>query len=363
MKIAVYTMAKNEAAHVARFAETVQGADYVVVTDTGSTDGTQDLLRQKGITVHEARIMPWRFDLGTNQALCNVPADADVCVKLDLDEVLWTPNGQPWRDVILQHWQPHVNRLRYWYTWSWHKRGEVPAVRFRTANIHRRDNFIWRHPGHSALTCNDFSKTMHTIDVYDMEIHHYMINKGRPDYIALLQLAVHECKCPRTLYYLGREYFFRARNENATNTLEEYLAHPEARWKAERAEAMRMLGITAARTGDHNTAAAYLQRAIAEWPNVRDLWFSLLQHFHTIGDFRGGYWAGHRTLAITERDLQFTGHNGDAWQELPFLFTAQCAWHVGFHDEARNLIAQARAINPQSPTVREFQLITGGLPQ
>jgi glycosyltransferase involved in cell wall biosynthesis len=74
-KIAVYTMAKNEAEHVGRFAATVRGADRVVVTDTGSTDGTPDLLRDAGIEVHSARIVPWRFDVASNVALAHVPDD------------------------------------------------------------------------------------------------------------------------------------------------------------------------------------------------------------------------------------------------------------------------------------------------
>lgn len=362
MKIAIYTMAKNEAQHVQRFAETTRGADYVVVTDTGSTDGTQDLLRDRGITVHDARIVPWRFDMGTNQAMNNVPGDVDCCIKLDLDEVLWTPDGRPWREVVEELWSPDVHRLRYWYTWSWHVRGEVPAVRFRTANIHGRDNFLWRHPGHAALTCTDFTKSKKMVDTNALEIHHYMISKGRPDYIALLQLAVHECKCPRTLFYLGREYYFRKKHENAFNTLEEYLAHPDAHWKAERAEAMRMLGVTARNMGDNNLASVYFHRAIAEWPAVRDLWFALLEHFNLMGDWLGGYWAGHKCLPITERDSQFTGHTGEAWQELPYLLTANCAWQLGIKSEAQLLLEEAQKQNPDSTRVREFKMMMGGLP-
>ncbi len=197
-KIAVYTMAKNEAAHVKRFAETTRGADLVVVTDTGSTDGTPDLLRAEGIEIHTARVIPWRFDIATNTALAHVPADVDVCVKLDLDEVLYTRDGSPWRDEIDRLWTPAVNRLRYWYTWSWHIPGDVPAVRFRTENIHHRSGFVWRHPAHAALTCTTEGKQTATSD--KLEIHHYMVAKGRPDYLDLLQLAVVENECPRTLF-------------------------------------------------------------------------------------------------------------------------------------------------------------------
>ena len=99
-KIAVYTMAKNEAKNVEAFVETTRGADYVVVTDTGSTDGTPELLEKHGVIVKSCRVIPWRFDVATNCALCNVPEDADICVKLDLDERLVTTDGSHWRDAL-----------------------------------------------------------------------------------------------------------------------------------------------------------------------------------------------------------------------------------------------------------------------
>jgi hypothetical protein len=135
-RIAVYTMAKNEAEHVGRFAATVRGADRVVVTDTGSTDGTPDLLRDAGIEVYTARIVPWRFDVASNVALAHVPDDVDVCVKLDLDEVLWTTDGSPWREEIERLWQPGVHRLRYWYTWSWQPRPKEPPKTGQAPGIH-----------------------------------------------------------------------------------------------------------------------------------------------------------------------------------------------------------------------------------
>ena len=62
-------------------------ADGVFVLDTGSTDGTPELLRQLGAHVTQEIITPWRFDTARNRALALVPEDADLCVCTDLDEV------------------------------------------------------------------------------------------------------------------------------------------------------------------------------------------------------------------------------------------------------------------------------------
>jgi len=356
LKIAVYTMAKNEADHVQRFAETTRGADAVVVTDTGSTDGTPDLLRDAGVTVHTSSIVPWRFDLGTNCALCHVPDDIDVCVKLDLDEVLYMPDGRDWRAEIEELWTEGTRQMRYWYTWSWHETGKVPAVRFRTGNIHARNNYIWKHPGHAALTSTLKGKT---IDAKSLEIHHYMTGKGRPDYLSLLQLAVWEQKCPRTLFYLGREYSFRKMSQECINTMTEYLEHPDTFWSAEKANALRHIGISWERLGDMDKALGFLMRAQAECPSVRDLWWELLRFFHTHGDFAGGYWAGIKTLSITERDRQWIAHTADAWREKPLVYTAKCAEQMGKRDEAMRLLQQGLELNPSSKEGRELAVILG----
>lgn len=356
-KIAVYTMAKNEAAHVARFAETTRGADLVVVTDTGSTDGTPDLLRDHGITVHTSHIVPWRFDMGTNCALCHVPADYDICVKLDLDEVIFSCDGSDWRSEIERLWTGKVNQLKYWYTWSWHVPGQVPAVRFRTSNVHSRNGFVWRHAGHAGLYST--VQGSQSADAYNFEIHHYMVTKNRPNYMPLLQLAVKENRCPRTLFYLGREYSFRRMHAECINTLKEYLHHPESTWKAERANAMRHMALSYEAMNDYNAAFSWLMQAHGEYPGVRDMWWETLRFFHTTGDFMGGYWAGIKCLSITQRDVQWTAHTAAAWLDEPYVLTAKCAWHIGKQDEAARLLLQGLELNPNSTTAREFALSAG----
>ena len=78
MRIAVVTIAKDEAKHAKRWCDFTADADVRIVLDTGSTDGTQDILRENGVTVHERTFDPWRFDHARNAALELVPEDVDV---------------------------------------------------------------------------------------------------------------------------------------------------------------------------------------------------------------------------------------------------------------------------------------------
>ena len=120
MKVAIYALAKNEAANVARWEESCRDADVRVVTDTGSADDTVQLLEAAGVTVARGAPIPWRWDDAHNLSLMHVPADVDVAIRLDLDEAL----DPGWRAALEAAWKPETTKLRYWYWWS-------DALRFR----------------------------------------------------------------------------------------------------------------------------------------------------------------------------------------------------------------------------------------
>ena len=89
MKVAVYTIALNEEQFVERWYNSVKDdADYLLIADTGSTDGTIEKARALGINVVSICVRPWRFDQGRNVSLGLVPADMDYCIPLDMDEIM-----------------------------------------------------------------------------------------------------------------------------------------------------------------------------------------------------------------------------------------------------------------------------------
>ncbi len=139
MKIAVYGICLNEERFVDRFMDSIADADLVVIADTGSTDGTIEAFARRGVTVHSIAIEPWRFDVARNAALALVPEDVDVCISLDLDEVMMPR----WRRVIEHAWRPPINHLTYTHAWSRDVTGLWHRSTWTTASPSRH-GFVWQ---------------------------------------------------------------------------------------------------------------------------------------------------------------------------------------------------------------------------
>jgi glycosyltransferase involved in cell wall biosynthesis len=130
MKVAIYTIALNERQFVDTWFEAAKDADYLMIADTGSTDGTVERARELGIHVVDVRVSPWRFDDARNAALAALPIDIDMCISLDMDEVI-TPN---WRAPLEAAWERGVTRPRYKHIWSWNEDG-TPGLEFSYDHI------------------------------------------------------------------------------------------------------------------------------------------------------------------------------------------------------------------------------------
>ena len=146
MKVAIYTIALNERQFVDTWFEAAKGADYLLIADTGSTDGTVERARELGINVVDVRVRPWRFDDARNAALAALPIDIDMCISLDMDEVI-VPN---WRELLEPAWERGVTRPRYKHIWSFNEDG-TPGLEFSYDHIHARTGYLWRHPVHECL--------------------------------------------------------------------------------------------------------------------------------------------------------------------------------------------------------------------
>ena len=149
MKVAVYTIALNEAKHIQRWYESAKEADYLLIADTGSTDGTVDLARSLGIKVVEISIKPWRFDDARNYALMSLPQDVDYCISMDADEIL-TPG---WRAELQKAYDAKTDKLprpKHKLVTDFDANGN-PTVDFFANRIHPRFGYRWRHPIHEVI--------------------------------------------------------------------------------------------------------------------------------------------------------------------------------------------------------------------
>ena len=279
MKICVYAICKNEEKFVDRFYESAKDADGIYVLDTGSTDDTVNKLKSHGIVVEQKIINPWRFDVARNLSLDLVPEDYDVCVCLDLDEVL----VKGWKELIINNWKEDTTRLRYNYIWSFDEYGN-PAVNFLSDKIHSRKNYKWVNPVHEILKY-DGNEMFLTCE--ELTIKHYPDNtKSRSSYLPLLELAVQEDpNNDRNTHYLGREYMYYQKWNEAIDMLIRHLNLPTATWKDERCASMRFIARCYKNLNRFEEAKMWLNKAINEAPYLRDPYVESALLYYQLNDW------------------------------------------------------------------------------
>ena len=275
MKFIVYAITKNEEKFVNRWHKSMSEADEIYVLDTGSTDNTVKLLKEKGVNVMVKEIVPWRFDVARNESLKLVPEDADICICTDLDEV-FVPG---WRNELEKIWKKGTNRLRYVYNWKLDNDNK-PEISFYGEKIHSRHNYKWTHPVHEILkfsgTDEQFVKTDNIV------INHYPDNnKSRSSYLPLLELSILEDPLDdRNMHYLGREYMYYSKWNECIETLIKHLTLKTATWKDERCASMRFIARSYSNLGRLEEAKIWLEKAINEAPYLREPYveMALLQY-------------------------------------------------------------------------------------
>lgn len=336
MKTAIYTIALNEIQFVDKWFEAAKDADYLLIADTGSTDGTVQRARELGINVVDVRVSPWRFDDARNAALAALPIDIDMCISLDMDEVI-TPN---WRELLTPAWERGVTRPRYKHIWSWNEDG-TPGLEFSYDHIHARKGYRWRHPVHECLYVYGMEEQQEWIE--GLETHHHPDpTKSRSQYLPLLALSVKEDPYnDRNAFYYGRELYFYGRYMEAAEELKRHLSLPTALWKPERAASMRFIGKSLPAESEN-----WFRAAITEAPGRREPYVDLAKFYYERQDWEKCLEAAEDALAIKEKPLEYLCE-AESWGAAPWDFAAISAFRLGMYEKALEYGQTAHEIEPQ----------------
>ena len=322
LKIAIYTIALDEAKHVDRWYQSTADADYRVVADTGSTDQTVELLRQRGVQVAQISVQPWRFDDARNASLALVPADADICIALDMDEFLMPG----WRDKIVEAWTPGTTRLYHQHARGFNPDGSASTV-FRKSKIHSRRGYRWKRIVHEDLQRTEpDEKTQETGSILIGEIQD--IEKSRGQYLTLMEQAHQEDPNDCQLcFWLARELMYVSKKERSIEVHKKFLRLENA-WPPERAEAMRHM----ARLEPGKTLE-WLLKAICETPHRRELWLDLAEYHHSTLNWLELLLACKSGLERTQRTGSYLDEPYAWGYRLHDLAALACS-HLGLIDQA-----------------------------
>ena len=341
MKIAVYAISKNEEQFVERFCESAKDADLILIADTGSTDGTADRARALGATVHDICITPWRFDLARNAALALIPRDYDVCISLDLDELL-----EPgWREEIERVWTEGTTRLRYMFDWGC-------GISFYYEKIHAKHGYMWHHPCHEYPIPDGRIEEVWAQTDFLLAVHKPDPTKSRSQYMDLLELSVREDPaCPRNAFYYARELSFHARWQESTDACKAYLALPRATWMNERCYAYRVMGRCYSELGQPREAEKAFHAAAGEAPNTREPWCELAMLAYRECRWEECFAFSMRALRIKDRLKVYTCDPA-VWGSQPHDLASISAWHLGMNEICIEQAKIAVDLEPENDRLR-----------
>lgn len=345
-KICVYAICKNESKFIKRWYESIKGADYICVLDTGSEDNSLKILKSLNIKVKQKIIKPWRFDIARNESMKLIPKDADICICLDLDEII----KPGWKEELLKIWDNKTTRLSYKYNWSLDE-NDKPIISFYANKIHKNNYYKWTHPVHEVLTLvkdNEIQKVSNKII-----INHYPDqNKSRSSYLPLLELSVKEDPTDnRNMHYLGREYMYYGKWNECIDTLIKHLSLPSSTWKDERCASMRFIANSYINLKRYEEARMWLDKAHNEAPYLRDPLTERMILEYNLKNYNESIKYGKKALKI--KDRKYTYINSEhSWNETIYDIMSINYYMIGNKKEGLKYLNKALKINPNNKRIQ-----------
>lgn len=221
--IACCIICKNEEALIARALDSVKWVDAIYILDTGSQDSTIEICRRYTDNVFLDSI--WTDNFSFHQNEIKSRAKEDVIISLDSDEVLLSTEEEVRAAVEKMNDVARVTMVA---------EGPNPNTFYFGRIFRNCPEIFWQAAIHKHLNVPGEGE-----DVGEVKIMygHSPAHELDPDRsLRMLEHTVSVEKNPvRNLYYLGREYYYKERYQDAVDTFQRYIK--VAHWRAELAEA------------------------------------------------------------------------------------------------------------------------------
>lgn len=268
--IGVCIIAKNEEVLIGRCLQSVVGADQIVVCDTGSTDKTIEIAKQYGAEVHKDYIWADNFAEAQNHAKSKMKTD--FILSLDCDE--YVHDFSEVRKAV----ELGENHIRC----KMIAEGDS-KLEFEFARLFRNSpDIFWVQPIHKHLNLPGAGEPVGDVKItFGWSPAH---NNDPDRALRILERTVAaEVDPGRNLYYLGREYWYKRRFKECTQTLGRYIQ--VSGWPAEKADAFLIMSQCYSAQGlDEDARDACLQ-AIKINPEFREAvqWMGGISPDHLAG--------------------------------------------------------------------------------
>ncbi len=346
-RICLNMIVKDEAPVIGRCLESLKTfVDHWVVVDTGSTDGTQDLVRQHlGTLPGSLHERPWRhFEHNRNEALAlahSAIGATDCVFFIDADETL----------VLPPHWQrPALTADAYHL--SCHYAGLVYA---RTALVAARLAWRWQGVVHEALHCDSPFRVETLAGPYVQVAHDGARSRDPQTYFkdaALLEEALRTDPAnTRNVFYLAQS--LRDAGELARSREVYRQRAGMGGWEEEAWHALYQVAVITERLGDAPAEVAFAyQQAFARRPTRAEPLVQLARWHRLRGEHALALLFARQAASMPRPpDILFVEDAAYRWQALDEVSVS--AWYVGALAEGRQAAQRLLAVMDLPPEVRD----------
>ena len=342
--ISVYAIAKNEEKHVERWYECMKEADEICVLDTGSTDDTVRLLKEKGVNVSVKKYDDFQFDVARNDARKLVSEKADILFAIDLDETI----APGWRKTLERAWTaaedsgstPSYAEYRFKTNLE---NGEIAYIN----KIHSAKDGVWVYGIHEALR---FKGKEHICieDSFCLE-HHPDKGKSRGQYLRMLERAVErEPDSARMRLYYGRELANRGKFDDALREFDKCLQLSLRQLvdidSVQRSVVMYYCAKIYSIKGDVRNAELWCLRSVLQ-SKRRDNTFLLATIYERLNDNSLANKAYEESVSIKEHNRGYP-EDPEAWTAILFGRYAKSLWAVGEYQKSKLMAEEAHRLEP-----------------
>lgn len=274
-----------------------------------------------------------------------IPEDFDICVSLDLDEVM----RPGWKENILKVWNDNTTRLHY--TYNWLIENNIAKISFYSDKIHKRKGAFWVNPVHEIVKFHE-PETIVTTD--DVIIDHYPDkNKSRKSYLPLLELSIKEDpKNDRNMHYLGREYMYYGKWNDAIDTLIKHLKMKSATWSDERCASMRFIARCYKNLQRYDEALMWLEKAIKEAPYLRDPYAEIALLYYSLEDYKMVIYYANKALEINYNPKTYINEIFSYDETLNDILSISYYYENDLNNAIKNANI-ALEINPNNERIKE----------
>lgn len=354
-KICVYAICKNEIKFADRWLSSLSAeSDYIVVLDTGSTDGTYEFLKQdpRVYCVEQKIINPWRFDDARNASMKLIPKDTDICVIADFDHIFRPGWGDELRRLFSMGYKEIYGDIIDYDD------DNIEIKRFLSKNVHPNSpEWYWERPIHEGVNYHGSEDIMTiTSDNFIIE-HHPDYTKSRGSYLGLLEMEYKENHAdPMCAIYYGCELCFHNREEEGfrvflkANEECDYANVPEIGYQMQLniADSYRI-------RGQYDKALSYAIEAEKFGVITRNLYMRRADIYFEMQDYQNAIEMMQKALTITENIKGWQENqeyfNGKVYDQLSLVYDkigdnilaiANCSMALLYHPDDERLQSNMR---------------------